>query len=921
MLRITSSKNAQQAKSYYSKDQSDYYMQEGCPKHISHWYGKGATKLNLRGPVHEKEFNALIDNMNPVTGQRLTSRNTPNRRPLYDFCFDVPKTVSLLYALGKDERIADMLMEATVETMAQMEPLVTVQTRTDGKKTKRTTGNWIWTPWVHETARPVNGVPDCQLHVHATALNATWDEAEQNWKAVELRPLKEKGEYFEAIFHAKIANKLRDLGYDLEKQGKYFEVAGVPLSLVPKFSNRDKVIRAEAKARGIEHDARKRSELAAITRESKNASKLSQEEVEIFWRARCTPGEMQSLMETVERARTRTLELERTPLPPPEPNPELERYALDLALRHCMERKSVVTEHEVLTFAINYAVLDRVDPERLRQQLAAHPNLIRSEDKGRRLLTSPEIVAEERALLQFVENGKGVASPLALGHWITDQRLSHEQRAAVRHVLESRDRVTGIAGRAGVGKTMVLRETVAAIEAQGRRVVTVAPTAESARDVLRKEGFAQADTVAALLVNEGLREQARGGVLLVDEAGLLSNEQMRRIFDLSSQLHARVLLVGDPDQHHAVQRGDALKLLMERGDLDLAGLSSVRRQKGLYRQGVERLADGDVAGALECFDDMGSIHEINDEDRHKDLADRYVQGVQQGKSMLVVSPTHSEIRQVTQVVREKLQSQGRLPRERKIQVLQRTDLTQAERESLVSYHEGQVLQFVKSAPGIQAGTRMEVVEVLPSGIVVREEEGHRERLLDVGKAADRFHVYERDELAVGIGERIRITQNGKTNGHRVTNGNLYTVIGFDAHGGIKLEGGMTLEKDWRHLTHGYAVSSHTSQGKSVDEVLLAMGDDSLIASNLEQFYVSVSRGRHGLHIYTHDREALLEVVQVSGRRMTALEMLDRQPREQAEPEPSPLPIKTRLGQDATPRRKVAEPLRRKTKKHEMEMVL
>lgn len=410
-------------------------------------------------------------------------------------------------------------------------------------------------------------------------------------------------------------------------------------------------------------------------------------------------------------------------------------------------------------------------------------------------------------------------------------------------------------------------------------------------------------------------------MLLVDEAGLLSNEQMRQIFDLSSQLHARVWLVGDPDQHHAVQRGDALHMLMKRGGLDLANLSSVRRQKGLYREGVESLADGDVAGALERFDEMGAIHEISDEDRHKALADRYVQGVQQWKSMLVVSPTHTEIRQVTQAVRQKLQAQGRLPRERNIQVLRRSDLTQAERESLVSYHEGQVLQFVKSAPGIQAGTRMEVVEVLPSGIVAREEESHRECLLEVGRVADRFHVYEREELAVGIGERLRITQNGKTNGHRVCNGNLYTVTGFDSRGGIKLEGGMTLDKDWRHLTHGYAVSSHTSQGKSVDEVLLAMGDESLIASNLEQFYVSVSRGRQGLHIYTHDREALLEVVQISGRRMTALEMLERQPREQTEPEPSPLPIKTRLGQDAIPRRKAVEQLRRKTKKHEMEMVL
>jgi ATP-dependent exoDNAse (exonuclease V) alpha subunit len=543
----------------------------------------------------------------------------------------------------------------------------------------------------------------------------------------------------------------------------------------------------------------------------------------------------------------------------------------------------------------------------MRQLLMSDPRLIWSEVNHRKLLTTPEVIAEERAMIEFVKRGNGKATPLAPAHRIEDARLSEEQKAAVRHVLESRDRVTGIMGRAGVGKTMVLHEVANGIEEQGKRVVVVAPTAETAREVLRSAGFKDADTVASFLVSERLQERARNGVLVIDEAGLLSTRQMHRVFELASELNTRIVLVGDTHQHHAVDRGDALRLLRDRAELKLAAIETIRRQRGLYREVVGCLADGKVAEAFEGLDRMGEIHEIDDESRHRMLAERYVEGTRKGKSMLIVSPTHAEIRQVTQSVRESLQSQGRLRNQREIEVLHRLDLTEAQRESLTSYRQGQAVQFLKSAKGIEAGTRLEVVEVLKGGVVMRDDK-NREMLVDVSHQADRFNVYDRDAVPVGLGERIRITQNGKTNGHRVSNGNLYTVVGFDERGGIKLEGGMTLAKDWCHFTHGYAVSSHASQGKTVDEVLLAIGDDSLIATNLEQFYVSVSRGHQSVSIFVQDREALFDAVQVSDRRLSALEMLDQKPLPELEPIQEPEKTKQVLGQENRPRKKLAKVL-------------
>src|SRR5262249_19808957 len=142
------------------------------------------------------------------------------------------------------------------------------------------------------------------------------------------------------------------------------------------------------------------------------------------------------------------------------------------------------------------------------------------------------------------------------------KQLNPGQEAAVKHVLTSHDRVMAIRGLAGTGKTTLMKQAVAEIEAQsGERVFTFAPSADASRGTLRKEGFKQAQAVAHLLENEVLQERLRGQVIWIDEAGLLSVPDMAKVFALAGRLDARVILSGDSGQHMAVNRGDSLRLL------------------------------------------------------------------------------------------------------------------------------------------------------------------------------------------------------------------------------------------------------------------------------------------------------------------------------------------------------------------------
>jgi len=95
-----------------------------------------------------------------------------------------------------------------------------------------------------------------------------------------------------------------------------------------------------------------------------------------------------------------------------------------------------------------------------------------------------------------------------------------------------------------------------------------------------------------------------------------------------------------------------------------------------------------------------------------------------------------------------------------------------------------------------------------------------------------------------------------------------TVSGIDARGRIQLEDGRQLPADYRSFTHGYAVTAHRSQGKTVDSVILS-GD----GMQKELFYVAASRGRHSVTVITSDKERLQQSVGSSMARTSAMELL------------------------------------------------
>jgi hypothetical protein len=93
--------SAEGAEKYFDEalKRSDY-----CAKELGVWGGKGANRLGLKGEVTCEEFLALAPNEVPGTEENLTVRTKDERTAGYDFCYSVPKSVSVYLALSSARR-------------------------------------------------------------------------------------------------------------------------------------------------------------------------------------------------------------------------------------------------------------------------------------------------------------------------------------------------------------------------------------------------------------------------------------------------------------------------------------------------------------------------------------------------------------------------------------------------------------------------------------------------------------------------------------------------------------------------------------------------------------------------------------------------------------------------------------------------
>ncbi len=869
MIRMIQSTSGEQAKSYFvgALSKADYYLDD--QELNGQFRGALAERLGVHGMANKETFFALCENSHPKSGKPLTKRTKEERTVGYDINFHCPKSVSILHALSKDDHLLKAFERSVHETMQDIEADAMTRVRKGGQYTDRKTGELLYADFIHQTARPVDGCsPDPHLHAHCFVFNVTWDNEEKAFKAGQFRDIKRDMPYYQARFHKRLSDHLMALGYQVKRTDKSFEVAGVPTQVIDLFSKRTDEIGRVAKEKGIT-GTKELAELGARTR-SKKQKGSTMSDLKTEWRKQIAELELES--GEGEQPIRFSPDITKAKVSP--------RDCIEYALKHSFERASVMPERRIMETCYRYGIGDSsTNLEAISDAFKNDQSIIHVKERNRIFCTTKAVLMEEKHMVELARKGQGQMRPLY--SQAPKLEASGQQAAAIEHVLTTTHLVSIIRGAAGAGKTTLMKEAVEHIKRSGKHVTIIAPTAQASRGVLRDEGFREAETVAKFLHDRDAQESIRNQVLWVDEAGLLGTSDMKELLSIATQKNARLILGGDTRQHASVVRGDALRILNTVAGIRSAEVTKIYRQRTQdYREAVQKLSEGNVLAAFERLDDIGSIKAVDPLKPNEVLLEDYMDAVQAGKSTLIISPTHQQGKEVTQALRSKLRGSGKIgKKELAVTRLSNLNFTTAQKSDGRSFHPGQLLQFNQNSTGIKRGS-LWIVDTSPDGqIRIKNRDGDTKEL-PLDRAKD-FDVFEKSEIGLSKGDKVSITRNGfDQDEKRLNNGQSLEVVSVSKKGDITLTNPTSkaiykLNKEFGHVAHAYCVTSHTSQGKTVDEVFISQPSGTFSATNAKQFYVSVSRGRDKAHIYTDDKVGLLEHASEIGNRQSAIELVSR----------------------------------------------
>jgi ATP-dependent exoDNAse (exonuclease V) alpha subunit len=323
-----------------------------------------------------------------------------------------------------------------------------------------------------------------------------------------------------------------------------------------------------------------------------------------------------------------------------------------------------------------------------------------------------------------------------------------------------------------------------------------------------------------------------------------------------------VLLIGDIRQHQGVEAGRPFEQLKDAG-MRTATLDDIVRQRDpALKSAVELLATGQVSAALDVLQQRGSVKEIpNQEERVRAIANSYIESPQ---NTLIVSPDNASRRELNLAVRQELKATGAVaPEDHNFRVLvQRQDMTGAERSWASHYEINDAVRYARGSKtiGIEAAAYASVVAINPSANELTVKKANGELAIYDPRRLTGASVYQEIQREFSVGDRIQFTAPDRSLG--VANRDMATIetIRPDGRLFVRLDNNRLIEfnpNEHRHLDHGYAVTSHSSQGLTAERVLVH-GDTSVHPDLLNSrfAYVSISRASLDAKIYTSDTAEL-----------------------------------------------------------------
>ena len=906
-----------QGAAYYERD--GYYAKDD-PAHreVSAWAGKGAEDLGLTGPVDPDLFKTVLEGEVPDgSGRRLGRRRKDGvleHRPGRDLTFSAPKSVSLAALVGGDARVVEAHDRAVERTLAWVEGNAAETRMKDpdtGRMVRAGDQKTVAATFRHDASRNL----DPQLHTHAVLANMVRGPDER-WRTMSNEALYRRQKLIGMLYRSELAQGLGKLGYAIEKthaDGR-FEVAGVRREVIEAFSTRRAEIEAAMDERGLGAPAgnqRLAERAALMTRAHKRD--VDKTALRGIWEKQAADLGFDPKA-LVAEATSRVAGLEGAgEAREPSQDRGAAREAVEWAVAHLAEREAVFARADVLAAALAWqpgavsaqAAERALDDLERGGRLHAAPAL-----KGGDGLTTDKALADERETIGLMrdghDRGRAVMRTWMVQAHLHKGSLTKGQREAVKLILSARDRVVGVQGYAGTGKTTMLNRARALLEKRGFEVKGLAPSA-SAVKTLGTEAGIESETLQRFLArNAGVaggrltrkaEKQMRAAygktVLVVDEGSLASTREIRDLLRVAGALRIpRVVLVGDEKQLGAVDAGKPFAQLQQAG-MKTAVMDDILRQRDPeLKAAVEASLAGEIGRA---FEKLGSnVAQVKADNIAGAVAARWLELSPEARENTgVMAPSHELRQKINAHIRERLAREGgiRGPAFKGERLVSR-GYTNPEKSLAANYAPGDVVAFHRPYKrlGVEKGDELRVSGVdHKNQTVMLEGKDGGSVSWKPGRIAGRSggaEVYRAEDIELRAGDRIRWTRNDKGSG--LVNSRTAEVLSAgNGRVSFRLEDGRRLDMtsgdpQLRHLDHAWASTVHAFQGRTVDNVIAAMQANHPHLTTQKSFYVEISRARDRAELVTDDAKALRERLEtVTGERIAALEGIGEMPREAA----------------------------------------
>src|SRR5215467_11381723 len=878
MLTISKPLSASQARTYHEREfasEKQNYWSRDQQGH-SEWQGKLADRWNLAGTVESEHFARLSEGQHPYTADQLVRHQvsrtyegkfgkevtSAEHRAGWDATFSAPKSVSLTALVGGDERVREAHRESVRTAFRELEKYT--QARIGNVHVPETTGKLVAATFEHDTARPVDGYAAPQLHTHAVIFNVT-EQANGTTRSLQPHELFVSQRYVTAVYRSELAMRLQMLGYELER-GKHGqpEIRGYTKEYLEASSPRREQIKDHLREQGI--DGAAAAQIAAHhTRDRKEL--LSQGEV--LQRHRDLAAEYGNqadrfVAQARQHGQQRMQEVKAQA-----------QSAVTWARDHVFERSAVQDRRAILETALARSMGETTYTS-IRQEFQRRINTgefqeISDVRVGKQYTTRTMVGMEREIIDRMLEGNRRdysdpmlVSPPIRIATEDRHPELNPSQLKAVDEILLSREKIVGLDGVAGAGKTTTLAVIREGAELDGNRVEGFAPTSRAAQKL--SESGIETSTLQKHLARGQQPDTGEKRLYVLDESSLASTRQLHEFIE-RLRPNDRVLLVGDRRQHEAVEAGRPFSQLQDAGMKTVKLQEIVRQKDPELKEVVQQLARGNVREAINNLDQQGRVHEISGHDeRISGIAKEYAKSPE---NTLVVSPDNRSRMEINERIHAELQGKGRVSgEEHPIRTLvPRQELTGADRTWAAKYEVGDILRYSRASKETEIGkgqyAQVRSIDAAPNRLAVRLQDG-TERTYDPRRQRG-VSVFREEVRRFSVGDRIQFT--APANDLKVANHELGVIGGIDGAGRLSLnmDSCRSLQIDPNkhpHLDYGYAMTSHSSQGQTANRVLIHV-DTELLAKDLlnsRMAYVSISRGAHDAQLFTNDREKLSTVL-------------------------------------------------------------